>query len=222
MRESFDGFESGPADARSSVIWLHGLGADCWDFAPIVPELGLEGRSVRFVFPNAPVRRVTLNGGAPMRAWYDLRNLDMDGRSHDEAGIEQSLERVGQLVEREGARGVAPGRIVLAGFSQGGAIALLAALRHPQRLAGLVGLSCYLLFADRVAALRSDAAHGLPTFLAHGTSDPIVPLAGGEHARDRAKELGLAVEWHTYAMPHAVHPREITDIGAFLARVLPE
>ena len=218
---TFDGYETGPERATASVIWLHGLGADAYDFAPLVPEFALPaGIAARFVFPNAPRRPVTLNGGAVMRAWYDLRNLDMDERSHDSGGVEGSVELVRALVARESERGIPAARVVLAGFSQGGAIAALAGLTHPDRLAGVIVLSAYLLFPDQIDARRSGASRDLPFFVAHGTSDPIVPPAAGRALRDLLVALGQPVEWRTYPMPHAVHPEEIEAVGRFLARVL--
>lgn len=219
--DRFDGHEAGPAEARSAVIWLHGLGADAYDFAPIVPELGLaDDLAVRFVFPNAPRRPVTLNNGFVMRAWYDLRNLDMDARSHDEDGIAASLDLVRGLVRREAERGVPARRVVLAGFSQGGAIATLAGLTHAERLAGVVALSTYLLLPHKVDGLRTAANRDLPFFVAHGTTDPVVPAVAGQALRDRLAAAGQPVEWRTYPMPHAVHPQEIADVGHFLAAVL--
>ncbi|HNX20611.1 MAG TPA: carboxylesterase [Acidobacteriota bacterium] len=216
--ERFDGYETGPEDADAAVIWLHGLGADCYDFAPIVPELGLPDElKIRFVFPNAPRRPVTLNGGSRMRAWYDIRQLDFDKRSSDETGARESLGIVAGLIARENARGVRTERIVVAGFSQGGAISILTGLLHPGRLAGAVALSTYLLLGDRIDAERSAANRGLPFFMAHGMSDPVVPLPAGTDARDRLVAWGHPVEWRTYPMPHAVHPHEIEDVGRFLA-----
>lgn len=216
-----DAVEVGPPDAAASVIWLHGLGADGWDFYPIVPELGLPaGLLVRFVFPHAPHRAVTLNGGMTMRAWYDIAALDLDARSHDAAGIRASEALVRGFVEREIARGVAPGRIVLAGFSQGGALAIHAALRAPWRLAGAIALSCYLLLPDELEGTRSEAGAGLPFFMAHGTADPVVPYAAGELARDALRAAGYPVEWKSYPIPHGVSPQEIADVGGWLAQRL--
>jgi len=216
-----DAIEVGPADAAASVIWLHGLGADGWDFFPIVPELGLPSSfSVRFVFPHAPHRPVTLNGGMTMRAWYDIAALDLDARSHDAEGIRASEALIRTFVEREVARGVAPGRIVLAGFSQGGAMTIHAALRAPWRLAGAIALSCYLLLPDELDGARAAASEGLPFFMAHGTEDPIVPYAAGVTARDALVAAGYAVEWKSYPIPHGVSPQEIADVGAWLVRRL--
>lgn len=206
---------------RASVIWLHGLGADGYDFMPIVPELGLpRDAGVRFVFPHAPSIPVTINQGFVMPAWYDITDLDLH-RRHDRVGILRSAEHVRALMAREREEhGVPSARTVLAGFSQGGAIALYVGLRHDERLAGLLALSTYLVADDTLDGERSEANRDVPVFQAHGTMDPMVPIVRGEVARDRLTALGYAVEWHTYPMPHAVHPREIADIGAWLARVL--
>lgn len=207
----------GPDDAPRVVIWLHGLGADGYDFHPIVPELGLPAESpVRFVFPHAPPRPVTLNGGMVMRAWYDIAELSLEARSQDEEGIRASAAQVNALIEREEARGVASEDIVLAGFSQGGALATYTALRYPRRLAGLVALSCYMLMPEALADEASDANRQLPVLMAHGVSDPVVPLMAGEHARDALRGAGYPVEWETYPVPHAVHMAEITRVGAWL------
>jgi phospholipase/carboxylesterase len=211
--------ETGLAPA-SSVIWLHGLGADGHDFEPIVPELVLPGeRPLRFIFPHAPMRPVTLNGGYAMRAWYDIAALDRRA-PEDESGIRASQGAVETLIRRENARGIAAERIVLAGFSQGGALALFAGTRYAQRLAGVMGLSCYQVLAKRFDAERLPANQSTPVFLAHGTQDPVVPLPLGEEACRQLKAAGYAVEWHTYSMPHAVCPQEVADIGAWLRRVL--
>ncbi|RMG43415.1 MAG: carboxylesterase [Acidobacteria bacterium] len=210
--------EIGPERAEAAVIWLHGLGADGHDFVPIVPELRLPASpAVRFIFPHADLRPVTINMGLIMRAWYDIRDLSLDDRGHDPKGIAESAARIRELIDRERARGIAPERIVLAGFSQGGAMALHTGLRYPERLAGIVGLSCYLLFPDRLAEEASQANRGLPVFLGHGTMDPMVPLAAGEQAAARLREAGYAVTFHTYPVPHAVHPQEIADVGAWLS-----
>lgn len=206
---------AGPADG--AVIWLHGLGADGHDFEPVVPELGLPPTlRLRFVFPHAPVQPVTINGGFAMRAWYDIYN---DGRQ-DAAGIRASQTRVEALVEREKGRSVATVRIVLAGFSQGGAIALHTGLRYPERLSGILALSTYLPLADTLAAEAHPANREVPIFMAHGTQDPLIPLARARASRDALQTLGYQVEWHEYAMPHSVCPEEIAHIGAWLIRVL--
>jgi phospholipase/carboxylesterase len=202
--------------ARASVIWLHGLGADGHDFEPIVPELGLGADlGVRFVFPHAPAIPVTINGGMVMPAWYDITELDL-GRRHDERGILRSAEAVERLIERERERGVPAGRTVLAGFSQGGAVALHVALRHPERLLGAVALSTYVVLAERLEAERSPANRGLPVFQAHGLFDPMVSIERGAAARDRLLELGHPVEWHAYPMQHQVSWEEIRDLSAWL------
>lgn len=204
----------------AAVIWLHGLGADGHDFEPLVPELDWPGApAVRYVFPHAPVRPVTINGGMPMRAWYDIVSLGA-GRDHDQQGIADSVNRAAALVEREIERGIDPGRIVVAGFSQGGAIAIQVALRFPQRLAGLIALSTYLLLEHRIEAERNPASDGLPVFFGHGSADPMVPHALGEHAADRLRTLGWDVEWHSYPMPHSVCPEETGHLAAWLQRRL--
>ena len=203
-----------------SVIWLHGLGADGHDFAPIVPELvAQEWPGLRFVFPHAPVRPVTLNGGMPMRAWYDIAGVDLTSRQ-DETGMRASIEAVQGLIARENARGVPDERIVLAGFSQGGAIALAGGLRHPRRLAGIIALSTYLPMQGSFEAERSAANAATPIFWGHGTADPIVPLTRGVQSRDVLQGLGYAVEWHTYPMPHSVCAEEIVDLRTWLSKRL--
>ena len=211
--------ETGPAP-RAAVIWLHGLGADGHDFVPIVPELQLPASlPVRFVFPHAPRRPVSINGGAVMRAWYDI--VEVGGAWREEAeGVRDAGRRVAALVEREMGRGIAADRLALAGFSQGGAIALHAGLRHPEALAGVLALSCALPLADTVAAEASPANRGVPILMAHGTQDPLIPLARARRSRDRLVELGYAVDWREYAMPHSVCVEEIGDIAAWLRRVL--
>jgi phospholipase/carboxylesterase len=204
------------ANPRWSVIWLHGLGADGHDFAPIVPELVAPGwPALRFVFPHAPVRPVTVNGGMAMRAWYDIKGLDIASQE-DEAGIRASIAAVRALIAREQARGVAPGQIVLAGFSQGGAIALAGGLRLDESLAGIIALSTYLPLAGSLAAERSAANAAVPIFQAHGQADPVVPLALGSASRDALLALGYRVDWHVYPMGHAVCPQEIADLRAWL------
>ena len=205
---------------RAAVIWMHGLGADGYDFVDVPPALRLpESLAVRFVFPHAPMQPVTINGGMVMRAWYDIRP-DAGARREDEPGLRQSQRQVEALIAREKARGVPAARIVLAGFSQGGAMALQTGLRHPERLAGIMALSCYLPLADRVAAEASAANRDVPIFLAHGTHDPLIPLTRARRALESLTGLGYAVEWHEYPMPHSVCDAEIRDIGAWLARIL--
>jgi phospholipase/carboxylesterase len=203
---------------KASIIWLHGLGADGHDFEPIVPELGLpKSTAVRFIFPHAPVRPVTINGGARMRAWYDVTP---DG-PQDAGGIRVSQAHVEALIAREHTRGIAAGAIVLAGFSQGGAMALQTGLRHAERLAGILALSAYLPLPDTLAHEASAANRDLPIFMAHGTQDPVIPLSWAKRSRDLLVGLGYAAEWHEYPMPHSVCAEEIADIGHWLGRILP-
>jgi phospholipase/carboxylesterase len=208
------------AAPRASVIWLHGLGADGHDFEPIVPELQLPATlPVRFVFPHAPVQAVTINGGARMRAWYDVYALD-GVRREDETGVRASQARVEALIAREKARGVAARRIVLAGFSQGGAIALQTGLRHGERLAGIMALSTYLPLAASVAKEASAANRDVPIFMAHGVYDDLIPLARAAASRDALVAAGYRVEWHEYRMQHAVCAEEIAGIARWLRTVL--
>jgi phospholipase/carboxylesterase len=204
----------------ATVILLHGLGADGYDFVPVVRELEAHGApAARYVFPHAPTMPVTINGGYVMRAWYDILGADLV-RREDERGIRASQGMVEALIEREVARGVARSRIVLAGFSQGGAITLHTGLRQPQPLAGLIALSCYLPLAESFSKEAAAGSKGVPVFLAHGTQDPVVPMARGAASRDALKAAGYAVEWHDYPMPHSVSAEEIRDIAAFMQRVL--
>lgn len=208
------------ADPDACVIWLHGLGADGYDFVPVVKELQALGvPAARFVFPHAPQMPVTLNGGYVMRAWYDIVATDLLQRE-DAAGIRASQAAVEQLIAREESRGIARTRLVLAGFSQGGAIALHTGLRQARPLAGLIALSTYLPLAAQFEAERAAACHALPIFLAHGSADPVVPLARGSATRDQLQRLGYAVEWHQYPMPHSVCAEEIEAIAAFMQRAL--
>ena len=212
--------ETGP-NPQAAVIWLHGLGADGHDFEPIVPELVRPSeRALRFIFPHAPMRPVTLNGGYVMRAWYDIIAIDQRA-VEDESGIRASQALITALIHRENARGILTGRIVLAGFSQGGAMALYGGTRYSERLAGIIGLSCYQVLAGRFAAERNPANQATPIFLAHGTQDPVVLPALGEAARQQLQAAGYTVEWHAYSMPHSVCPEEVADIAAWLRRVLP-
>ena len=210
--------ESAPSPT-GAVIWLHGLGADGYDFVDIVPMLGLKTIPTRFVFPHAPMRPVTINGGAVMRAWYDVRG-DAGVRREDEAGVRESQQQIEALIAREKTRGVPAGRIVLAGFSQGGAMALQTGLRHPERLAGIMALSCFLPLTDKVAAEAAPANREVPIFMAHGTSDPLIPLARARQANDLLTSLGYRIEWREYPIPHSVSPAEIRDISAWLQRIL--
>ena len=217
MQHVFDGVEvETDAQPQWSVIWLHGLGADGHDFEPIVPEL-VEDHwpAIRFVFPHAPVRAVTINGGMAMRAWYDILGLEIAQRQ-DERGVRESIEMVRALIARENARGIASERIVIAGFSQGGAIALATALRHPEPLAGVVALSTYLPIADSSAAERSAANSQLPIFMAHGSLDPVVGHTLGLMSKSYLEQLGYAVDWHSYSMPHSVNAEEIEDLSRWL------
>jgi phospholipase/carboxylesterase len=203
-----------------SVIWLHGLGADGYDFLPVVRELEALGvPPARYVFPHAPQIPVTINGGYVMRAWYDILGADLV-RREDEAGIRGSAAAVERLIDREVERGAGHGRIVLAGFSQGGAITLHAGVRSAQPLAGLVALSTYLPLADTVDGERQAASTNVPIFMAHGTADPVVPHARGAASRDRLRGLGYEVRWHEYPMPHSVNEDEIRAIALFLQQVL--
>lgn len=207
--------------ARASVIWLHGLGASGHDFEPLVPELGLvEGRAVRFVLPHAPRQAVTINQGHVMPAWYDIVSMDIGARQ-DEAGIRRSEGLLLRLIERELARGIAAEHLVLAGFSQGGAIALHTALRYPQRLGGVMALSCYLPLAALVSAEASGQQQGLPVFMGQGDQDEVVQPGLAMQSRDTLLDLGCRVDWHGYAMAHSVCPEEIDDIRSWLQAVLP-
>ena len=206
--------------ATAAVVWLHGLGADGHDFEPVAAELGRGGLDdIRFVFPHAPVRPVTINGGMEMRAWYDIAGPDLDRRA-DEEGVRASAGIARGLVDEQVARGIAGERIVLAGFSQGGAIALYAGLRFPFRVAGILALSAYLPAAKSLAVEAHAANRDVPIFLAHGSQDPVIALALSEHSRAAMADLGYIVEVHTYPMPHSVCAEEIRDIANWLHRVL--
>jgi phospholipase/carboxylesterase len=206
--------------ATATVVLLHGLGADGFDFVPIVEELRLpEALAVRFVFPHAPLRPVTVNAGYVMRAWYDIKAFTPEGRA-DAAGLAESVERVNAYLEQEVARGMPAARIVLAGFSQGGAVALSAGLRFRERLAGLLGLSTYLPFPARLAAEKSGANAGVPILMCHGRMDPVVPVAMGIEARDVLSAHGYAVEWHEYPIEHEVCAAELAETARWLRRVL--
>lgn len=209
------------AKPDAAIIWLHGLGADGHDFESVVPELVRpDERAWRFVFPNAPVRPVTLNGGMPMRAWYDLKGLDRKA-AEDTQGFRETDTQIRQLIAREEQRGISAGRVVLAGFSQGGAVSLYVAPRFPQKLAGVMALSCYLPAGTSLDAERLPDNDSTPIFMAHGQADPVLALGLGLESRDFLKARGYAVEWHEYAMPHAVCAAEIADMRRFLLRVLP-
>ncbi len=210
--------ETGP-QPQASVIVMHGLGADGNDFVPVVPELGMPpGLRVRFVFPHAPMQPVTINAGMVMRAWYDV--FELGGGREDEAGIRASQGRIEGLIAREKARGIPAGRIVLAGFSQGGAIALQTGLRHPERLAGIGVLSAYLPLARSVPAEASPANRDVPIFMAHGSYDDLIPVARAHRSRDLLLELGFRVAWHEYGMPHSVCAEEIQDLAFWLQEML--
>ena len=218
---SLETIEIHPAEApRATLIVLHGLGADGTDFLPMCDAFDLSAVGpVRYVMPRAPARPVTINGGQPMRAWYDILGTDLQ-RREDEAGLRESVAQVHALIDREVALGVPAGRIVLAGFSQGCAITLMAGLRCPHRLAGLAGLSGYLPMAASTAAERSAAMQGAPIFLAHGRSDGVVPLARGRAGLDALTALGHVPEWHDYPMEHSVCMDEVTDLNRWLLKVL--
>ncbi|HBL16912.1 MAG: hypothetical protein A2X36_08125 [Elusimicrobia bacterium GWA2_69_24] len=204
--------------AAGALLLLHGLGASGCDFEPLLPQLPLDRLGLRAVLPTAPLISVTVNGGMRMPGWYDIAD-DSLTRDEDEAGIRRSAEQVGDLIAAEGRRGLEPERVALLGFSQGGAIALHTALRSPFRLAGVAALSTYLLLEGKLDAEKSAAAAGIPFFLAHGGSDPIVPFARAEAARDRLRKSGFRVEWRRYDMEHAICQPEIADLGVWLEEV---
>ncbi len=204
-----------PAEpAVATVVLLHGLGADGWDFVPIVGELRLP-LPVRFIFPHAPLRPVTVNAGYVMRAWYDIKSFTPEGRA-DAAGLAESVARVNRYLDTEIEHGMAPSRIVLAGFSQGGAVALSAALRFPKQLAGVLALSTYLPFPARLAAERSAANSDVPVLMCHGKMDPVVEIGMGREARAALEAQGYPVEWREYAMQHEVCAEELAEIGRWL------
>ena len=207
------------AKPAAAVIWLHGLGADGHDFEPIVPELRLPASlPVRFIFPNAPQRPVTINMGMRMPAWYDI--LQMGGGAEDEAGIRESQAAIEKLISAQKQQGIPARKIVLAGFSQGGAIVLQTGLRHAERLGGILALSTYLPLAPKLASERQAINNDLPILMAHGSQDPMIPMARAAQSRDALTALGYPVEWREYAMPHSVCPEEIGHIADFLRRVL--
>ena len=204
--------ETGPTPAWA-VIWLHGLGADGHDFVPLVPELVRPGwPAIRFLFPHAPVRAVTINNGTRMRAWYDIVDFDLANRA-DETGVLESVAQVDALIAREGARGIPASRVILAGFSQGGAVTLAAGLRRREPLAGLVGLSTYLPAANGAQAALVDGANRQPVFMAHGTQDPVVPSLAGQQSAALLRQFGFDVQWSTYPMPHSVCAEEVAALG---------
>ena len=219
MSEALDAIEIETAkNPSASIIWLHGLGADGNDFAPIVPELDLPKEAIRFVFPHAPVQPVTINGGMRMRAWYDIADGAL--RREDERGVRASQALIETLIGREKKRGTKAGRLVLAGFSQGGAIALQTGLRHPERIAGIMALSTYVPIGEKLPAEASAANRDVPIFMAHGSYDPVIALARAEQSRGLLQSLGYSVEWREYPMPHSVCPEELAAIGAWLRKVL--
>jgi len=207
--------ETGPGP-QWSVIWLHGLGADGTDFVPLIPELVRPGwPALRFIFPHAPVRAVSINNGLRMRAWYDILDMDFANRA-DAAGVAESVAQVGALIAREGERGVPPSRVFLAGFSQGGAITLAAGLQRREPLAGLIGLSTYLPAADTAAEVLVPGANAQPVLMGHGVQDPMVPFAAGEHSAQVLRGLGFVVEFQRYPMPHSVCAEEVRDIAQWM------
>ena len=212
---------TGP-EPKGTVIWMHGLGADCWDFVSIVKELGLpEDMPLRFIFPQAASRPISINNGQVMPGWYDISVADLqDGptRKVDEAGVRKSQGSIDALIAREATRGIAPDKVVVAGFSQGGAVALQTALRHPQPLAGILALSTYLTLDASLAAERTAANANIPILMAHGTQDPVVPLTMARASRGKLEALGYQVEWREYPMPHSVCAEEVEEIGAWLVK----
>lgn len=220
MPELLPTVEIGPQSADYSVIWLHGLGADGHDFEPIVPELTLpEDVQIHFVFPHAPQRPVTINNGYVMRAWFDISNVDIDSQQ-DETGIRESAQQLMALIEREIHNGISSERIILAGFSQGGAIALHTGLRYPKRLAGILALSTFLPLAHTLPDEANNINHDVPIMIAHGSNDPVVPVELGELSRSRLINLGYSVQWHVYPMEHNVIPQEIQDISKWLRDIV--
>ncbi len=212
--ETFE-HETGP-DPVAAVIWMHGLGADAHDFEPVVPILDLgPARPVRYVFPNAPERPVSINAGLRMRAWYDITQRNFD-QIEDEAGIRAAAQQIDSLIEQERDRGLSSARILLAGFSQGGAMALFAGLRYPDALGGIIALSCYLPLADRLTSEAAADSTRTPIFMAHGEADNVLPYWIGQVTRDRLLAAGYAVEWHSYPIAHTVDPQELMDLRAFL------
>ena len=209
--------ETGPSP-QWAIVWLHGLGADGHDFVPLVPELvRKEWPALRFVFPHAPVRAVTINNGVRMRAWYDIVGMDFPTRA-DSDGVDQSIAQAGALIDREHARGIPAERVLLAGFSQGGAIALAAGLRRTQPLAGVIALSTYLPGAENAADVKTEAATRQPVFMAHGGADPVIPVIHAERSAELLTSLGFDVEWHRYPMAHQLCAEEIRDLGDWMTQ----
>jgi phospholipase/carboxylesterase len=212
--------ETGP-EPQAAIIWLHGLGADGHDFEPVVRELNLEALPpLRFVFPHAPMRPITVNGGMTMRGWYDVTSIDFGERQEDEAGIRDSANRLAAMMARENERGIDDARIVLAGFSQGGAIALHAGLRHPRRIAGILALSTYLPLRSTVPAEAHPNNRSTPIFMAHGWSDAVIPVDLAQLSARSLTEAGYSLDWHAYAMDHSVCLEELNAISRWLAGVL--
>jgi len=205
------------ADPQGSIIWMHGLGADCWDFVPVVRELQLPDRpTLRFIFPQAPTRPITLNNGMAMPGWYDISMGDL-GRQPDEGGIRESQAYIDELIEREIARGIASDKIIVAGFSQGGAIALQTGLRSKRELGGILALSTYLPLAESLPAEKTLANARIPILMCHGTQDPMIPIGLAQASRETLKAQGYDLEWHEYPMQHTVAMEEIGDIAEWLA-----
>jgi phospholipase/carboxylesterase len=212
--------ETGP-QPQAAIIWLHGLGADGHDFEPVAGELAIESLPpLRFVFPHAPMRPITVNGGMTMRGWYDITNIDFRERQEDEAGIRDSARQVTALMARENERGIDDSRIVLAGFSQGGAIALHAGLRHPRRIAGILALSTYLPLSATLPAEGHPANRSTPIFMAHGWGDAVIPFDLAQLSARSLTQAGFSVDWHAYPMEHSVCQEELNAIGQWLAKVL--
>ena len=210
--------ETGP-NPRYTIIWMHGLGADGHDFEPLVPELVVATMpALRFLFPHAPVRPVTVNNGYPMRAWYDIAGIDRHS-AEDSKGIAETSDSIAGLIHREHARGIDSAHILLAGFSQGGAMALHLATRHPDKFAGVIALSCYLPLARELSKTRNSANQSTPIFMAHGTLDPVVPYMLGAESRQLLEGAGFSIEWHAYPMPHSLCEPEVADLRSWLARV---
>ena len=202
-----------------AVIWLHGLGADGHDFVPIVPQMKLgSGHGFRFIFPHAPVIPVTINGNMEMRAWYDIRGMSMN-RDQDMDGILATAARIQALIDSEYQKGIDHHNIFLAGFSQGGAMAMYVGLRYPQRLAGIIALSSYQLLSDQLEAERSDANRQTPVFIAHGVQDPVVPFIAGESSAKQLSGMNYPVSWQSYNMQHNVCMEEIQDVSAWIAEI---
>ncbi|MDH5571282.1 MAG: alpha/beta hydrolase [Gammaproteobacteria bacterium] len=212
--------EAGDVDGDKSIIWLHGLGADGYDFEPIVPELRLDDKGIHFIFPHAPVRPVTINAGASMRAWYDIYAINA-GAPEDKKGIEDSRQRIVELIEQEKNRGVKAENIIIAGFSQGGAMALHTGLHYPEKLGGILALSCYLPLMSELMAMNAEklVVRDIPIMLVHGIHDPVVPYSMGEDSRYYLQKLGYTPQWHSYPMQHSVCPEEIDDISEWLKQV---